>query len=244
MFSSTCELHCCRQRPVPVVQWSKWLASWIGLLVWFVDPNPAFLLLIFFISCLVGEKVVEKSRNRRKDDWQPKICWFLCLVNFLYFLFSLCFSRQPNKTCVILISCFTWFWNKFFDVVFSVDECVAFSIDACVAFSDDQRQWEWGESESESNQRYREKEREKTNKIINESATVTVHISTVTVACINAQFYSHWCGCFLGPKCVKRLHFSILQNYPPADVISLRKKASFSTRDSTTFQCYEFILLF
>ena len=33
-----------------------------------------FLLLIFFISYLVGEKVVEKSRNRRKDDQQPKIC--------------------------------------------------------------------------------------------------------------------------------------------------------------------------
>ena len=29
-----------------------------------------FLLLIFFISCLVGEKVVEKSKNRRKDDQQ------------------------------------------------------------------------------------------------------------------------------------------------------------------------------
>ena len=70
-----------------------------------------FLLLIFFISYLVGEKVVEKSRNRRKDDQQPKICWFsLCLVNFLYFLFSLCFSRQPNKSYVILISCFTLFW--------------------------------------------------------------------------------------------------------------------------------------
>ena len=100
-----------------------------------------FLLLIFFISCLVGEKVVEKSRNRRKDDRQPKIYWFsLCLVNFLFFLFSLCFSWQPNKSCVTLISCFTWFWKKFFDVVFSVDECVVFSVDACVAFSDDRRQ--------------------------------------------------------------------------------------------------------
>ena len=103
--------------------------------------TQSFLLLIFFISCLVGEKVVEKSRNRRKDDRQPKICWFsLCLVNFLYFLFSLCFSRQPNKSCVILISCFTWFWKKFFDVVFFIDECVAFSVDACVTFSDDRRQ--------------------------------------------------------------------------------------------------------
>ena len=32
-----------------------------------------FLLLIFFISCLVGEKLVEKSRNRRKDDWQHSL---------------------------------------------------------------------------------------------------------------------------------------------------------------------------
>ena len=31
------------------------------------------LLLIFFISCLVGENVVEKSRNRRKDDRQHSL---------------------------------------------------------------------------------------------------------------------------------------------------------------------------
>ena len=82
--------------------------------------------------------------------------------------------------------------------MFSVDECMAFSVDACVAFSDDRQQWEWGKSESKGNQKYREKEREKTNKIINESAIVTVHICTVTVAIVqNAQFYTHWCGCFL-----------------------------------------------
>ena len=157
--------------------------------------------------------MVENSRNRRKDDQQPKICWFsLCLVNFLYFLFSLCFSRQPSKSCVILISCFTWFWKKFFDVVFSVDECVAFSVD--------QRQWEWGESKS--NQRHKEKEREKTNKKINGSAIVTVHICMVTVAMVHKCTIMHplmWV--FFGSKCVKRLHFSILQNYPPADVITL-----------------------
>ena len=124
---SACELRCCCRRLVPAVRRSKWLASWIGLLVWFVDPNPAFFVVNFLYFLFVWWKVVEKSRNRRKDDRQPKICWFsLCLVNFLYFLFSLCFSRQPNKSCVILISCFTWFWKKFFDVVFSIDECVVF----------------------------------------------------------------------------------------------------------------------
>ena len=93
-----------------------------------------------FISCLVGEKVVEKSRKKRKDDRQPKICWFsLCLVNFLYFLFSLCFSWQLNKSRVILISCFTWFWKKFFDVVFFVDAwCGILWWSAIVKVS-----WEW-----------------------------------------------------------------------------------------------------
>ena len=45
--------------------------------------------------------------------------------------------------------------------------------------------------DNESNQRDKENEREKTNKIVNGSATVTVHVCTVTVACINAQFYTH-----------------------------------------------------
>ena len=82
------------------------------------------------------------------------------------------------------------------------------------------------ESESKSNQRLRhkEKERKKTNKKINGSATVTVHICTVTVAIVHKCIILHplmWV--FFGPKCVKRLHFSILQNYPPADVIALRQ---------------------
>ena len=108
----------------PVIEMARFLnwSSYARLSTKDPSLSSLFLLLIFFISCLVGEKVVEKTRNRRKDDRQPKICWFsLCLVNFLYFLFSLYFSRQPNKSCIILISCFTWFWKKFFDVVFSVD---------------------------------------------------------------------------------------------------------------------------
>ena len=93
-----------------------------------------------------------------------------------------------------------------------------------MAFSDDRRQWEWGESESESesNQRYREKEREKTNKIINRSTIVTVHICTVTVAIVHKCTILHplmWV--FFEPNCVKWLPFFILQNYPPVDVIAL-----------------------
>ena len=106
--------------------------------------------------------------------------------------------------------------------MFSVDECMAFSVDACVAFSDDRQQWEWGESGSKSNQKYKEKEREKTNKIINESATVTVHICTVIVAFVQKCTILHplmWV--FFEPKCVKGLPFSILQNYSPTDVIVL-----------------------
>ena len=108
----------------PVIEMARYLdrSSYARLSTKDPSPSSLFLLLIFFISCLVGEKVVEKTRNRRKDNRQPQIYWFsLCLVNFLYFLFSLCFSRQPNKSCIIEISCFTWFWKKFFDVVFSVD---------------------------------------------------------------------------------------------------------------------------
>ena len=59
-------------------------------------------------------------------------------------------------------------------------------------------------------------------KKINGSATVTVHICTVTVAMVHKCTIMHplmWV--FFGSKCVKRLHFSILQNYPPADVIAL-----------------------
>ena len=78
--------------------------DWNGLLLGSVflfgssTQTQPFLLLIFFISCLVGEKVVEKSRNRREDDRQPKICRFsLCFVNFLYFLFLYVFlGNQTN----------------------------------------------------------------------------------------------------------------------------------------------------
>ena len=42
-----CELCCCCRRLVLTVWWSKWLASWIGLLVWFVDPDPGFFVVNF-----------------------------------------------------------------------------------------------------------------------------------------------------------------------------------------------------
>ena len=35
------------------------------------------------------------------------------------------------------------------------------------------------------------------------------------------QFYTHWCGCFLGSKCIKWATFCILQDYPWIDVIAL-----------------------
>ena len=59
-------------------------------------------------------------------------------------------------------------------------------------------------------------------KIINRSATVTVHICTVTVAIVHKCTILHplmWV--FFGPKCVKRLHFSILQKFTQSDVITL-----------------------
>ena len=49
-----------------------------------------------------------------------------------------------------------------------------------------------------------------------------MHICTVTVAIVHKCTILHplvWV--FFGPKCAKRLHFSILQNYPPADIIAL-----------------------
>ena len=91
------------------------------------------------------------------------------------------------------------------------------------------------ESGSGSNQRYRKKEREKTNKIINRSAIVTVHINrsaivtvhicTVTIAIVHKCTILHplmWV--FFEPNCVKGLHFSILQNYPLTDVIALNHR--------------------
>ena len=55
-----------------------------------------------------------------------------------------------------------------------------------------------------------------------EALHLTVHICTVNVAIVHKCTILHplmWV--FFGPKCVKRLYFSILQNYPPADVIAL-----------------------
>ena len=65
-------------------------------------------------------------------------------------------------------------------------------------------------------------EREKQYKIINISATVTMHICTVTVAIVHKCTILHllmWV--FFGPKCVKRLPFSILQKFTQSDVIAL-----------------------
>ena len=68
-----------------------------------------------------------------------------------------------------------------------------------------------------------EKEREEIIKIINAHATVTVHIWTVTVAIVHKCRILHpmmWM--FFGPKCVKGVTFSILQNFPQANVVALR----------------------
>ena len=84
-----------------------------------------------------------------------------------------------------------------------------------------------GGSESESNQRDREKEREKIVKILNASATVTIHIYTVTIAIVHkcTILYSlTWV--FFGPKCVKRITFSILQNFTQVDGVALTKSIS------------------
>ena len=67
-----------------------------------------------------------------------------------------------------------------------------------------------------------ERRRKKIIKILNISAIVTMHLCMVTIAIVHKCTILHplmWV--FLGPKCVKRLPFSILQNYPPADVIAL-----------------------
>ena len=55
-----------RPRPRPNTQRSVFLFG-------SSTQTQPFLLLIFFISCLVGEKLVENSRNRRKDDWQHSL---------------------------------------------------------------------------------------------------------------------------------------------------------------------------
>ena len=53
---------------------------------------------------------------------------------------------------------------------------------------------------------------------------MTMHICTVTVAIVHKYTILHplmWV--FFGPKCVKRLHFSILQKFTQSDVIALIK---------------------
>ena len=71
-------------------------------------------------------------------------------------------------------------------------------------------------------------EREKKYKIINRSATVTMHICTVTVAIVHKCTILHplmWV--FFGQKCVKILHFSILQKFTHSDVIALSASSFF-----------------
>ena len=71
-----CELCCFRWRPILAVRSGSVGSNQSSYAPFSTeDPGPStpfllliFLLLIFFISCLVGEKVVEKSRNRRKND--------------------------------------------------------------------------------------------------------------------------------------------------------------------------------
>ena len=66
-------------------------------------------------------------------------------VDFLYvwlIFFISCFSVFFSATKQILCNnnfLFYLILEEIFDVVFSVDECVAFLIDACVAFSDDRQ---------------------------------------------------------------------------------------------------------
>ena len=64
-----------------------------------VLQGTPFLLLIFFISCLVGEKVVEKSRNRRKDNrHHSNLSEVYC--KFIYsFFFSVFFSATKQILC-------------------------------------------------------------------------------------------------------------------------------------------------
>ena len=62
-------------------------------------------------------------------------------------------------------------------------------------------------------------------KILNGSATMTVHIRTVTVAIVHKCTIMHklvWV--FFSSNCVKSATFSILHNYTQADVIALSPK--------------------
>ena len=62
-------------------------------------------------------------------------------------------------------------------------------------------------------------------KILNGSATMTVHICTVTVAIVHKCTIMHklvWV--FFSSNCVKSATFSILHNYTQADVIALSPK--------------------
>ena len=60
------------------------------------------------------------------------------------------------------------------------------------------------------------------NKIINTHAIVTMHICTVTVAIVHkCTILPQLMWVFFEPKCVKRLHFSILHKFTQPDVIAL-----------------------
>ena len=82
--------------------------------------------------------------------------------------------------------------------------------------------WEkkWGKEKGEL-LKPRDKKREKIIKILNTNATVTVHICTVTIAIMYKCTILHllmWV--FFGPKCVKGVTFSVLQNFTQADVVA------------------------
>ena len=130
------------QRKVAVVFIGVWFwrfsdrngfASWICLLMLLLAlkiqilQGMPFLLLIFLISCLVGEKVVEKSRNRRKDDrlhsnlsevYQKFIYLFILFFFFVFFLATkqiLCNTNfwfylilEEIFWCGVLCWCMVW----------------------------------------------------------------------------------------------------------------------------------------
>ena len=67
-----------------------------------------------------------------------------------------------------------------------------------------------------------ERGKRKKYKMINRRVIVTVHICKVTVAIVHKCTILHplmWV--FFRPKCVKMLHFSVLQKFTQSDVIAL-----------------------
>ena len=84
----------------------------------------------------------------------------------------------------------------------------------------------WSNEERESEVRWpkpRDKEREEIIKILNASATVTMHICTITVVIVHLCTILHplmWV--FFWPKCVKWRDFCILKDFASTDVNALK----------------------